>query len=337
MPRRPKKDAWAVIAYSEAGWRVKDICNKLNCSRSWVYFIKKKFKETGTVENRLRSGRPHKISHRLRATIIKMVKGKLHISTRKIALKLKKTKAAKISHETVRKILIGAGLYPYHRYRAPKLTELQKNKRKQFAINFKDHDFTSTFFSDEKKFCLSHPRNSKNDIVWTNDPNSVPYAEEKKYDICFNVWGAISTRGKTKLAFYDGTLNDKKYQKILHKYLLPASKKLFKKDKWEFQQDGATPHTSSSTVKWIEDLHISFIPPQTWPPDSSDINPIEKIWGIMEEKLAEKQYTEKKKFRRAIQKIWREINNETLKKAIGSVSNILKEVRKQRGAHIKIK
>ena len=57
----------------------------------------------------------------------------------------------------------------------------------------------------------------------------------------------------------------------------------------------------------------------------------------MEEKLAEKQYTEKKKFRRAIQKIWREINNETLKKAIGSVSNILKEVRKQRGAHIKIK
>ena len=62
MPRRLKKDAWAVIAYSDAGWRVKDICNKLNCSRSWVYFIKKKFKETGTVENRLRSGRPHKIS-----------------------------------------------------------------------------------------------------------------------------------------------------------------------------------------------------------------------------------------------------------------------------------
>ena len=56
--------------------------------------------------------------------------------------------------------------------------------------------------------------------------------------LAVDTWAGFSSRGKTELAFYEGTLNADKYQDILENWLLPAAQEWFgdEKEEWEFQQ-----------------------------------------------------------------------------------------------------
>ena len=62
------------------------------------------------------------------------------------------------------------------------------------------------------------------------------------------------SRGKTKLAFYEGTLDAPAYQHILQKKLLPAAQEWLEDENegWELQQDKASCHTAKSTEGWLE-------------------------------------------------------------------------------------
>ncbi len=48
---------------------------------------------------------------------------------------------------------------------------------------------------------------------------------------------------------------------------------------WIFQQDGAKPHSHHLTQQWCRDNFPSFIDKDHWPPNSSDLNPLDySIW-----------------------------------------------------------
>lgn len=75
-------------------------------------------------------------------------------------------------------------------------------------------------FSNEKKFNLDGP-----------DNNCYYYHDVCKLELLYNerhsgggsvmVWGAIGWRGKSELAFLDGSQNSLKYQETLRDYLVP--------------------------------------------------------------------------------------------------------------------
>ena len=53
-----------------------------------------------------------------------------------------------------------------------------------------------------------------------------------------------------------------------------------------FQQDGAPAHTARQTVTLLKDNCPAFIKPDSWPPCSLELNPIDCfIWLAMEEKV----------------------------------------------------
>ncbi|CAF1145484.1 unnamed protein product [Rotaria sp. Silwood1] len=48
---------------------------------------------------------------------------------------------------------------------------------------------------------------------------------------------------------------------------------------WTFQRDGAKPHAHRLTQKWCLDKFSSFTDENDWPPNSTDLNPLDySIW-----------------------------------------------------------
>ena len=106
-----------------------------------------------------------------------------------------------------------------------------------------------------------------------------------------DAWGGFSSQGKTKLALYEGTLDAHAYQDILQKKLLPAAREWFQDEKegWELQQDKASCHTAKSTERWLEQHGVDVV--EGWPTKGDDINPIENLWAILDERLESKKFS----------------------------------------------
>ena len=55
------------------------------------------------------------------------------------------------------------------------------------------------------------------------------------------------------------------------------------------QQDKATCHTAKSTKAWLERHEVAVV--EEWPTKGDDINPIETLWAILDERLESKKFT----------------------------------------------
>ena len=77
---------------------------------------------------------------------------------------------------------------------------------------------------------------------------------------------------------------------LLENSLLPAAKEWFgdEKEGWELQQDKATCHTAKSTKAWLERHEVAVV--DGWPTKGDDINPIENLWAILDERLEDKKF-----------------------------------------------
>ena len=122
------------------------------------------------------------------------------------------------------------------------------------------------------------------------------------------------------------------YIETLENYLLPFFDR-FPEEKFIFQQDNASVHTSKKTKKWFEEQKIEVL---EWPALSSDLNPVENIWGI----LAHRVYANRRQFNNRdeliaiIQKTWNEIEPELLSRLVDSMKNRCASVMGKKGNKI---
>ena len=96
----------------------------------------------------------------------------------------------------------------------------------------------------------------------------------------------MQLEAKVKLDYrvVKGNINSEKYQEILAK-AQDELKRLYQKG-FVFVQDGASCHTSQSTMEWLQTSgwHVS-----PWPSNSPDLNPIENVWGLMKKQVEKKK------------------------------------------------
>jgi hypothetical protein len=72
-----------------------------------------------------------------------------------------------------------------------------------------------------------------------------------------------------------------------------------------------------------------------WPTKGDDINPIENLWAILDEKLESKKFKTENGMKKAIRQVWDEVDLSLLHNLISSVPDRLRRIRKAQGGPIK--
>ena len=160
----PQKRA-KIASLHEAGMSDPLISQQVGCSRKAVARWKNELVAPSPFQDRVRPGRPHKLTCIIKKKIIKMTQGKRRKSTRLVALQLKQQKVADISHQSVCRTLKEAGLHPYKRPKKPRLLQRHLRQRRAWLKGTNNSMWSKVVFSDEKIFFLSRSANRSHDIV----------------------------------------------------------------------------------------------------------------------------------------------------------------------------
>ncbi|KAJ3443107.1 hypothetical protein M0812_08938 [Anaeramoeba flamelloides] len=110
----------------------------------------------------------------------------------------------------------------------------------------------------------------------------IPKKEKSYKNIPIMVWSSISWFGKTEIVivknFYKNSkckMNSQVYTSVLEQSLVPFIDKNHNNQEFEFLQDNAPIDKSKYTINWFKNNNINLT---DFPPQSPDLNPIEKIW-----------------------------------------------------------
>jgi transposase len=335
MSRRTLADRWTVVTWHKEGLSIAEIARKTKLDRQFIKRWIQKFEADEPMEEGKRTGRPRKRTPRVEAAIERAMRGKRRRSSRVVARDLKRLRIADISRRTVQRAAHHCGLRPFKQRKSSRLTKDHKQQRLGFAKANRKKDWSAVVFSDEHKFKQFKGGNPAHNLVWAKSVTEVPVKEVERWGLTVDVWAGISSKGKTKLEVYEGTLDAKGYQDVLKKALMPAAMEWFEdeKDGWELQQDKATCHTAKSTMRFLEDNGIGVV--DGWPTKGDDINPMENLWAILDEKLERKKFTTRQGMKKAVAQIWNSIDEELLNKLIESIPDRLRRIVKAKGASIK--
>ena len=98
------------------------------------------------------------------------------------------------------------------------------------------------------------------------------------------VFGMFSTAGTGPLVRLHGKINATVYQEILKKHVVPNLRTAINPSA-VFMQDYAPCHTTKSVKTFLSEEDVSVM---EWPAQSPDMNPIENVWKLLNERAKEK-------------------------------------------------
>lgn len=195
-----------------------------------------------------------------------------------------------ISSQTIRNRLIERGLHNYKTAQKFSLTEAQKANRLEFAHTYGHwtaDQWETVLFADEKvyqSFGQGHSR------VWRPKLSRwLPENQVKRYDasviatvkqsgrFSISLWGCIGKKNHLHCITISRLNKDHFLDYILKKYITPGD---------ILVHDNSPIHTANIIKKWLQESNVTVL---KWPPYSPDLNPIENMWGRIEQLTRNRQ------------------------------------------------
>ena len=256
-------------------------------SRQAIHQLAKKFQETGSVEDAVRSGRPVSVCTENNADLVlETFTQDPQTSQRRASNELG------IARSSLRRIMKHFKLKPYRPRLLQALNEDDPDRRIEFCewlLEESSHDpslLDRILWTDEAIFQTNGRVNRHNCVYWS-DTNPHLIIERELNVPRVAVWGGIWSNGVIGPFFFDGNVTGEKYLAMLEDVILPQLRQqpVFRKMIW--QQDGAPAHYSTIVREFLDDKFSVWIGRRgtiDWPPRSPDLTPCDfSLWGIIKD------------------------------------------------------
>lgn len=310
----------------------RQVAKEFKKSPNWVKKWVRRAKNGLSMHNLPRSGRPQTLSSAEEKKAVELLKDTHEGSLRRVSKRLRRDGGASPARSTLQRMAKKRRMRYVSERRQPLLTNTQKKKRVAFASTSRPrHYWRKVIFTDESPFLVFLPPHK----VWCEEKEAPPIRPTVKYSPKLQVWGGISYNGKTPLIRIDQgiRLNAAGYQEIIQESL-PALQRLYPvRDRAVMMQDGAPCHRAKSTLKALKEMGIRLL--EGWPAQSPDLNPIENLWGTLQDNLYHHDITTVDDLWAALQEEWDKITLQDLRAYIDSMPKRLKLVIENKGGSIK--
>ena len=238
-------------SFFEANLSEAEVCSKKNkgLSRTTIYRVFKKLRETGTISRKPGSGRKSKIQDDIFDKVKAILKDDNTLSAGEIQQKLEE-QGIRVSNSSITRALKSRK----YNYKKPNvetmlLNDVQKKARKEFCQNYIDSDYSKMIFTDECVFKGGKQRSRK----WCSDQESYKVSSMKpKWKV--NVWGGIWLNGKISLKFFNENMTSELYLKILNEKN-NEMKRVWGKG-FLLMRDNAPSHISNKTTEFIKNIKM---------------------------------------------------------------------------------
>ena len=315
-----------VALRKEKGFTYAKIASEVGVSKSTVCKYLKMWKTKIPVSEVKPSGRPKKVTERVKRQIRTIITNNPCISSKGIAKKLGKgdkgLNSTNVSARTVRRTLNGMSYANDIPRVVPMLTELQKSKRVDWCKNNKKKNWDKVIFSDETSIELDRCKIRR----WHPDGKR-PEVGKSKHSRKLMFWSVIGINCKAPLFVLKGTVNSEKYIELLEKHFLPWFREKCD-DTYTFQQDNAPAHVSRKSTSFIQSQSLQIL---DWPANSPDINPIENIWSILKNEVEKRAPINLAELERIAKEEWTKIPQQKIRKTVKSMGRRIKQVLDRKG------
>lgn len=316
-----------IVALFQEGYSIRVISQKTGTPKSCIGRLLKRLKETGSVNAQKFSGRPSKLTTRLKQHLSIEVKRNPWINSNELA-KLARTTGTNVKPRTVREwCQYQLKLRAYKPARKPLLSSSARLRRLKWCKEHKNwtyDNWKTVLFSDEAMFRQFGGRFK----LYVRRPVNTRYVPRytiptvKKCDGLM-IWGTMSAKGRGSLHFVPKktTVNSDRYIKILEDKL-QACMNIHQTT--VFQHDMAPCHNSKKTNDWLRQRGIAVL---HWPGNSPDLSPIENLWHLFKQRVAEHNPVNEKSLKDIIVKVWcSEITQQYCKRLVRSMPSRIQKV-----------
>ena len=300
-----------------------DIAKSLNINKSIVSRLISKFRSTQSVKTLPRCGRPRATTQRTDSLIARTSKIDPFITPNRICSELN----LKISSRTIQRRLVEQGLFSRRPVKKPAISKKNKKARLEFAhshLNWTREDWSKVLFSDESKFNLKNS-DGMNRVRRPNGNRMDPRYGISTYKHgggSIMVWGCFSANGTGPLHKINGIMDRIVYKDILQDIMLPFAE-LEMPPGWIYQQDNDPKHTAKLVKEWFS---VEKVEVMSWPAQSPDINPIENLWEIVNQRFRKETITNQDQLFYALKAEWDNIPISIISNLIDSMPRRLQAV-----------
>ena len=298
------------------------ISRQLKISRRCRRQIIRKFDRCGTVATRPDAGRPKEITNR-QSRLIKLEQIRDETNSLTDLVRYANINVnLSISTSTICRILRQYNMTSYIASRKPRITLKPRRARIDWCnehLSWSIPDWSKVIFSDESNYEVL---NRKNRIYFrrfrTDRTRSKRSQKRTHWGGGLGVWSLITCRDPDSLIVFDGHLNSLNYIDLLEEHL-PTALKRFPNNQLNdisYQHDNARLYVSKMTQGFFKKNNIKQL---KWPANSPELNIIENVWSILDDKLLKLSINNLGDFKNSIEKAWSEISTDTIEKLFQSM------------------